>query len=457
MMTSSETTRSTTTWAPRALIATALAGPVYPTWVVMQQLQIGRVLLLVTIAAIAYDVTTGRAGTLRPWRALAFLVAGLGGLLVWTALSAATWGCFCSGSTQGFGDLVVLTVVASVVALYMRPSEALWALGAAAVGALVAGLLSAADIRDLHANVFAVTGSEGRLQGVYGNSNFLGFALALALPAGLLGALRLTGPRRAIAAVAMAGLAVLLYLTYSRGSLIAAAFGVAALLWFVIAGPQGTRPGKRLAVGVAVLVIPALSVALITTPFYRDARLRADFGAQVDAPVEGPKGPGGPTTQKEALHGVESDYVDSRSTGARLAHQAFDEQPIRGIGMDRFPYYADERAEFGELPTHNYYAQVAAELGLVGIALALLAGLTVVVSLLRGTRPLLLRAVTAGTVVVGIVNLVFINGLASPGMTMPLSLAIAFAVGWAGATRETDGSTSVAEPRDHPIAAPAQI
>lgn len=448
--------RTSRALAPRVLIAAALAGPFWTTWIGAQQISVGRLLLVALVAAIVMDLRSGAARTLRPWRGVALLATGFVGLLAWTALSSASWGCFCSGTTQGFGDLVALTLVASFIGLYATPREAIAALGAAAVGVLLAGGLSVVGLRDLHANAYTEGSSAARLEGVYGNSNFLGFALALGIPIGALGAFRLRGAQQLAAVAATLAGIVLLYVTFSRGSLIATAFGVAAVLWVVLTRGSARGPRHALTAGAAVLVIPALTIGLITTPFYKDARVRADFGAQVDAPVvDGTPGPGGSPggaghsgTQKEALHAVEGEYMESRSTGVRLASEAFREQPLRGIGMDRFPTYADTHAEFGLLPTHNYYAQVAAELGLVGILLFVFSGLVVLLALVRGRSPVPLRAALAGVVAVGIVNLVFINGLANAGMTMPLVLGMAFAVGWAGTRADTDG------PDDQPAAMP---
>lgn len=426
-----------TALAPIALAITAALGPLWGTWFGVQQLAVGRLCLVALAVCIALDLRRRPLSTLRPWLGVARLGGGLILLLLWTGLSAATWGCFCSGSTQGFADLVAFTVLASVIALYITPKQALVALAAAMAGVLVAGLLSVVGLRDLHANAYVEGSSVARLEGVYGNSNFLGFALALGVPVAVLGVLRLSGTQRLLAVGATVALIVPLYMTFSRGSLIAASFGVSAVLWVDLTLRYGRGRVFDVRTAAIAAILPLLTMALVTTPFYKDQRVRADFGAQVDAPATGGQTPGGQPaghsgTRKEELHAVEGEYVESRTEGLRLAAQAFSEQPVRGIGMDSFPAYSDEHADFGELPTHNTYAQVLAELGGVGILLFAFTGISVLVSLVRGRSPVPLRAAIAGVLAVGVVNFVFINGLASTGMVMPLALAMAFAAGWDG-------------------------
>jgi O-antigen ligase len=128
----------------------------------------------------------------------------------------------------------------------------------------------------------------------------------------------------------------------------------------------------------------------------------------------------------------ERDYEGSRRAALRMALEAFATHPVQGLGLRQFPTYAARHGRFGELATHNTYTQVLSELGLIGALLFLVAATIVVLSLWRGRPPPLLGAMLAGTVVAGTVNLVFINGLAAPGTTMPLILAVGFAAACAG-------------------------
>ncbi|MFA4929830.1 MAG: hypothetical protein WC558_15045, partial [Patulibacter sp.] len=136
----------------------------------------------------------------------------------------------------------------------------------------------------------------------------------------------------------------------------------------------------------------------------------------------------------DALRDAQGSYERSRWTAVRLAGDAFLEQPIRGLGLNGFAVYADRHESYGPLPTHNTYAQVVSELGLIGLLAFAAAIATLVAALRRGRPPTLLRAALAGTLAVAAVELLFINGLSSPGMMMPLIVAMGTTAAWAGPT-----------------------
>ncbi len=571
--------RQPTAWGPRVLVLVALAGPLWASSWGPAQLTVGRVLLLVLAAAVAVDLVPVRGRLPRPAWAVAGLVGALGALLAWSVVSGALWGAFSGGVAQGFGELVVLTGLVGVVGLYAAPRQALMAVGAATLGVLAGGLLAAAGVKDLHAAAYAASASVSRLDGVYGNANFLGTALALALPAAAAAALRWRGRARIAAGVTALALLGLLLATFSRGALLAAAIGVPVAL--VLASRW--RPSRRTTIAVAV-VVPLVAALLIASPFYRSQRITADFGservtsvADVDrsgwftgrsgpvrvagATLSNPPGtaalrvdaarpgqgvsldlgeafgtaragwsftaargepgapltlrwrvestdsaPGGPGVEitdgtpvaegtvvagatprpvdarfasaegtryvlyawtpqagpfvlddvrlfehrpetvggtrplptellgpaPDALRDAQGLYERSRWAGVRLAGEGFLAQPVRGLGLGMFPAYADRHGRYGPLPTHNAYAQVVAELGLIGLIALVAAITTLVAALRRGRPPVLLRAAIVGTLVTGAVVLLFINGLSSPGMMMPLVVAIGLSVAWAG-------------------------
>ena len=551
------------TWGPRALAVTALLGPFWPTYVHVQQVTVGRMLLVLVAAGVVVDLAPSRGRVDRPAWAVAALMAILGALLAWTILNAATVGCFC-GSAQGFGELVVLIGLSGVVGLYAAPRWLLVVLGAATLGVLAGGLLAAAGLKDLHAAAYRPSASVDRLEGVYGNPNQLGYALALGLPAAC-AALFVRGRARWAAAAVAIVLLALLVLTYSRGSLLAAAAGIAAVL---LLSPLN-RLSRRQAL-VAAVALPALVALLFVSPFYQSKRLDADFGgalvqrsASIDrsgwtTAAEGPiagggvlsnppgsdalrlharrpsqgvaffftrafgdarvewrftlaaraaatvdwevkdlaegtvaKGvarprpgasvrivapfasrldhdyatalwtrapatltindvvvserpPGSPAgtrpistrllgSARRAMSDAEGRYTDSRSAALRMALDAFADHPVRGLGLDQFTRYSLARQpRFGALPTHDAYAQVLAELGLLGI-LPLLAAAALLLDVLRRLPPPFLpRAALLGTIVAGAFNLMLINGLAAPGNALPLLVAIGFAAALAG-------------------------
>lgn len=264
----------TTAWGPRVLLAAALAGPLWPTYVgSLERLTVGRILLVLLALAVLRDFVVTRGGRTRPPWAVGALLAPLVALALWTGLSAVLWGQATAGVAQGFAELVALVGLTAVVGSYASSRWALATLGAAAAGVLAGAALAAADVRDLHAAVYAASDSVGRLEGVYGNPNFLGFAIALALPAVIVGVVRLRGPRRWVALLATAALIVMLLETFSRGSLLAAAFGAPVALWLALR----RRPPRRVAV-IAGLVVPIVAAAVILSPHYRDQREQANFG-----------------------------------------------------------------------------------------------------------------------------------------------------------------------------------
>jgi hypothetical protein len=73
--------------------------------------------------------------------------------------------------------------------------------------------------------------------------------------------------------------------------------------------------------------------------------------------------------QEESFARLEDDYPCSRDA-ARLALAAFWDQPIRGIGWERFPEYVPPHSDRGALASHDEYLRIAAELGLVGLLLS---------------------------------------------------------------------------------------
>jgi O-antigen ligase len=559
---------ATTTWGPRALAAAALCGPLWPTSFVLQQASFGRLLLVVVALGVAADLVPVRGRVARPAWAIAALMAVLGALAGWTVLNAVLFGCLCGGDAQGFAELVLLIGLAGTVGLYAPPRWLLVIFGAAVAGVSAGGLLALAGVRDLHAAVYQPSESISRLEGVYGNPNSLGYALALALPGAAATVVRTAGWRRWAAVAVTALLGGLLFATYSRGSLLAAVAGAAVAV--AVALPRRPPRSVLIVVGAGV---PLLAAAFVASPFYKSKRLQADFGAarientsgldysgwstaalgpvraagarlsnppgSTDLAVQAPRAgqgvnydlgqafgdaqstwgfevaavnsarpvpvrwgiyddqgaivdrgliragprpspvvarftsrldrryltfvwsdaPGAfrlsrvhvterrrtshsasvrPVSTKllgssaRALAKYERDYEGSRRAALRMALNAFAAHPVQGLGLERFHDYSAHHGRFGALATHDTYAQVLSELGLVGALLVLGAAAIVAFSLWRGRPPPLHRALLAGTIVTGAVNLVFINGLSAPGNAMPLALATGLAAASAG-------------------------
>jgi O-antigen ligase len=268
-----------TVWGPRALAVAALCGPIWPTQLGVAQLMVGRVLIVVIAAGIVIDLAPVRGRVPRPLWAAGTLMAALVALAVWTWVSAATAGCFCSGTAQGFGELVVLLGLAVIVALYAPGRWLVTILGLSVVGVALGGLLAVVGLRNLHAGVYSPSASTARLEGVYGNPNFLGYALALALPFALALSLSVRGARRYGAIIVTLALGAMLVATYSRGSLLAAAAGAAV----VIAVRVSPRLPRRIKLAL-VAIVPVAIAGIIISPFYKAQRISADFGTRTAAP-----------------------------------------------------------------------------------------------------------------------------------------------------------------------------
>jgi O-antigen ligase/4-amino-4-deoxy-L-arabinose transferase-like glycosyltransferase len=127
----------------------------------------------------------------------------------------------------------------------------------------------------------------------------------------------------------------------------------------------------------------------------------------------------------------ETREVASRRAGVELSLSAFESQPIRGIGWGRFNEFSAARAEFGRLPTHNEYLRFLAELGLVGVLLLGFVGVSIGMAARSAQRDAVGLAVL-GMLITGAVGLLFVNGLATAAVTMPLALAAGVACGRAG-------------------------
>ena len=136
--------------------------------------------------------------------------------------------------------------------------------------------------------------------------------------------------------------------------------------------------------------------------------------------------------QREATRRkVEAREIASRRVGVELSVTAFASQPVRGIGWGRFNDVAATRSEFGRLPTHNEYLRFLAELGAVGVLLLGLVALTIGFAVRRAQRDEIGLALV-GMLVTGGVGLLFVNGLATPMVTMPLAFAAAAACARSG-------------------------
>ncbi|MDH6196790.1 hypothetical protein M2272_003443 [Mycobacterium frederiksbergense] len=288
------------------------------------------------------------------------------------------------GSQDTAASLAVLKssladcVFLMVVLLLTQMSESWWAVAAAVVVPLaVISVLTVIsqvgfDGTESFGGFATVTEADGemvttlRFGGPVPDSNFWGRHLVLGLPlvAALLVRAGRAGSRRALLGWSAALLALLagVYLTQSRGSIIAAA--IALLVWVLASGPRVRRRG------------------LMALPFLTLVVLLPGIGNRLVALVADVSRAG-------------SDYVLDPSVLGRIAAQEvawamFRDRPLFGFGPGLYPLSLPRYAGTVDTvvlgPTdaaHNLYAQAAAETGVVGVFgwIVLVVGFTICVGL----------------------------------------------------------------------------
>lgn len=216
--------------------------------------------------------------------------------------------------------------------------------------------------------------------GVGLNPNYAGLILAVGIVLAV--GLALQHERR-IAYACAPGLIAGTVMSQSRGAMVALAVGLALVVLSHVGPPRTAR--SRIIAG-AVAIIVGGSFTLFTI-------LRAGTWAQ------------------------QSD--DQRWGGLGLALKLTFSHPLVGIGWLNFPQFARSDLAVDRLMnTHNDYLRLAAEGGLIAIALWLL---FVGSGLRRPTTPL--QKTLLGAVVAWATGLLFVNGLATPAVSLaPLLL-----------------------------------
>jgi O-antigen ligase len=306
------------------------------------------------------------------------LLAGMGSLLLWTALSAA-W----SDSVPRTVDEVERTLI------YLAAIGAVtFVVSSEKVAFLLGGVLAAVVGVSLYALAQDPSGhSQTRpLSGPLGYWNALGILDAIGLLLALGFAVSSHQPRglRLGALAALPLLATTLYLTYSRGSL--AALGVGLLL-FVLCHPRVSE--RRLRPRAAVLTVVAV-VAVCTALVLTGGAGRL-VGKTYRAFNSPPSSGGKPSQRLLSLSG------NFRSKYWRVAWDEYSAHPWLGSGAGTFDLYWDrDRATiYGARDAHNLYLETLAELGPVGLIL-LLATLALPFLALRRGRPDPVVAAAAG-------------------------------------------------------------
>ena len=411
-------------------------------------------LVPVTVALILGVVEA--PGTLRA--AFVVLVAALG---VWIALSA-IWSVSSSGSIREGERVLVYLAVALALAFLLRGGDGAGLAGGVFAGIVaVAGYGLATRLFPDRFDAYHDPDLPSRLSEPIGYWNSFGLLAAMGVLLGLgIAAHARRAHYRVVAGLALPVLATALYFAFSRGAWAALVAGYAAaaivdprrlrLLWSTLAVAPASAAivyvasrqealtnedapaaaaidqGERLAVWlVAVIllsgalaalgafvarrVVPsaglrrALDVALATTvvaaivvgiaarggPSEAFAELRDRF----DAPLV-TSTPGSLNERLFNLSGT------GRGDSIEVAWELAQERPVVGHGSGSFEYLWYERRPntFVIRDAHSLYAEMLAEVGIVGLALLVLALLAPVVAALRGRRAPL-TAVGAGAFV----------------------------------------------------------
>jgi O-antigen ligase len=266
-----------------------------------------------------------------------------GEVLIWYVNAAAVVVMLTSLRTPRDVNIVVAAVVSAVVASV--------ALGLAGVNL---GSAAAADV--------TATSTEGRLQGVSGDPNFMAAFIvpAIVLAVVLCGAA--VSRWRAALPAAIALLVVGLAATESRG-------GMLALLVVLVAAVVVMRGRRAAVLGVAAVVLLVAAAWISANPSVLDR-----------------------------IKYAEQDRGNGREDLWLVARRMTADHPVTGVGLDNFivrsPEYVREPGslEYVELVVdrphvvHNTYLQMLAETGVVGLGLFVALALTALASAIRAAR-----------------------------------------------------------------------
>lgn len=195
------------------------------------------------------------------------------GLVLWAFVNASLWGCLCGGF-HGLADLTSAALLALAVGAF-APGRRSLVLAGAAGGVVFAGIFAVLGVKTLHSpfgNTAASTSTQ--LSGVYGNPNYLGYAVAFAIPVVLAWIPRNPSRLRLILVPVLLFAVVVVVLTFSRGGLLAA--GTGGLVTLTMLAPTRRIRAAVLVGGLGV----AAGVAALAFSSYNESRKRAVFGTE---------------------------------------------------------------------------------------------------------------------------------------------------------------------------------
>jgi O-antigen ligase len=292
----------------------------------------------VTGAFAAITLIAGRVGrgsnvSRVPFEMVAVL--GLGGLM----LATAPFSLWPGGSVAVFTDLfskviIIFALILNTVTTRARFERLI------SIVVLSTSYIAVRAVIDYQRGVNIVEG--GRVQGVgglFGNPNDMALNMIAFFPLAV--ALALRGDRarwlvRVLSMIGVPALAMAIIFTKSRGG----AIGLVAMLMVLTYQIRRVRPSVALAVVVAALA----AVPLLPESF-------TDRMSSIVNPDEDPTG-----------------SRQARKDLLREGFRAFRENPIVGLGAGQFQNYEPDKRSVPWRETHNAVLQVAAEMGIVGVA-----------------------------------------------------------------------------------------
>ncbi len=252
-----------------ALPATAFLAPFSATHVA-GPLTVGRTMALALAAALALDVARARPRDLRFGTPALLAGAAYIGLFFWILISVGTAGCNCDGKFGGFSEFAFVGLL-GLGAVSFTPELRERTLLALLAGLGLAALLALLGVGALNSGTVDLSQTGGRLSGTYGNANELAFAMAVGVPIAGTYLLAARGRAQLLFGGCFAVLAVALVLSFSRGGIIAAGFGLLAVgLW-----RAGTSRRQR-----AITLGAAAAAALVGLALYsvfKQERQEASF------------------------------------------------------------------------------------------------------------------------------------------------------------------------------------
>jgi probable O-glycosylation ligase (exosortase A-associated) len=310
--------------------------------VISARLRIGQPLIILGVVGLLVQGERLRWGTVTPMLAL------------WTAWCAL--GVFASEYPEAVGEgllqLSKLAVITLVGANALRSRAQLRVFSAFALFAFLIYPGRGALLNYI-TGAFVLAGGRAVWNGVYSNPNDLAAIamLVLSIAAGLAVSERNRWLRLAALATA-AFLAFVIFITQSRGALVALGVFVAAVLW---RAPKRQRVRAALATAAVGAVVIAFAPSSAWDRLSGLKNVNSDDMSQVDAE--------GSATQRFEIW--------------KVARTIISEHPVTGVGIEAYPYEHTRvapRPEFkytarGNRDTHSTYLNVAAETGLIGFAL----------------------------------------------------------------------------------------